>query len=87
MLFWCKFVTQVKVRFQTQCVRFRKKVKQSQDAVCSVREYGIGAQILCDHGLRNIILRSDTNIEIAALDGYDLRIVVQCPLEGQGVGT
>ncbi|MBC2606059.1 3,4-dihydroxy-2-butanone-4-phosphate synthase [Pelagicoccus albus] len=41
----------------------------------SLREYGIGAQILSALGVRKIRLLSQSNRNLIALDGYDLEIV------------
>jgi 3,4-dihydroxy 2-butanone 4-phosphate synthase/GTP cyclohydrolase II len=40
-----------------------------------LRDYGIGAQILLDLGIRDMILLSNTHKTIIGLDGYDLHIV------------
>jgi 3,4-dihydroxy 2-butanone 4-phosphate synthase/GTP cyclohydrolase II len=41
-----------------------------------VKEYGVGAQILLDLGVKDMILLTDTpEKKIVALDGYDLNIV------------
>lgn len=42
-----------------------------------LREYGVGAQILLDLGIRDMILLSDTSRRIVGLEGYGLRIVGQ----------
>ena len=42
-----------------------------------LREYGVGAQILLDLGVRDMILLSDTPRQIVGLDGYGLRVVEQ----------
>ncbi|QYY36429.1 3,4-dihydroxy-2-butanone-4-phosphate synthase [Ruficoccus sp. ZRK36] len=44
------------------------------------RDYGIGAQILSELGLRKIRLLSSTERRVVALDGYDLEIVETVPL-------
>ena len=46
----------------------------------SLREYGIGAQILSQLGLRQIRLLSQTTRNVVGLDGYDLEIVEQVGL-------
>lgn len=45
-----------------------------------LRNYGIGAQILRDLGVTDMVLLSNTQKNIAGLDGYDLRIVGQKPI-------
>lgn len=44
------------------------------------RDYGIGAQILSELGLKKIRLLSSTHRNVIALDGYDLEIVEHIPL-------
>ena len=42
-----------------------------------LREYGVGAQILLDLGIRDMVLLSDTDHNIVGLEGYGLRVVGQ----------
>ncbi|MGB0921919.1 MAG: 3,4-dihydroxy-2-butanone-4-phosphate synthase [Alphaproteobacteria bacterium] len=42
-----------------------------------LRDYGVGAQILVDLGVRDMILLSNTKHNIVGLDGYGLRVVGQ----------
>lgn len=46
-----------------------------------LRDYGIGAQILCDLGLRSIRLMTNNPRKIVGLEGYGLKITEQVPLE------
>lgn len=46
-----------------------------------LRDYGIGAQILYDLGLRNIRLLTNNPRKIVGLEGYDLKVVERVPLE------
>lgn len=46
-----------------------------------LRDYGIGAQILCDLGLRSIRLLTNNPKKVVGLSGYGLRITEQIPLE------
>ncbi|MGH6876913.1 MAG: 3,4-dihydroxy-2-butanone-4-phosphate synthase, partial [Rhizomicrobium sp.] len=49
-----------------------------------VKEYGVGAQILLDLGISNMILLTDTpEKKIVALDGYGLNIVGIHPIRGK----
>ncbi len=46
----------------------------------ALRDYGIGAQILLDLGVRDMILISNTQHNIVGLEGYGLRVVDQVPI-------
>ena len=51
--------------------------RDSKDNKLELREYGVGAQILLELGLQKIILLSNSNKKIIALEGFDLEIVSQ----------
>ena len=53
------------------------KRRDSEDSKLELREYGVGAQILLELGLHKIVLLSNSNKKIIALDGFDLEIVSQ----------
>ncbi|MFL5331396.1 MAG: GTP cyclohydrolase II [Gemmataceae bacterium] len=46
-----------------------------------LRHYGIGAQILCDLGVRQIRLLTNNPKKVIGLDGYGLKIVERLPIE------
>ncbi len=50
--------------------------------VGDLRDYGVGAQILLDLGVRDMILLHDTKWTIVGLDGYGLQVVGQRPVGG-----
>ena len=45
-----------------------------------LRDYGMGAQILCDLGVKKIRLLTNNPKKIIGLEGYDLEITQQIPL-------
>ncbi len=47
-----------------------------------LRDYGIGAQILLDLGVHEMILLSNTHRTVVGLEGYGLNIVEQRPIDG-----
>jgi len=51
-----------------------------------LRDYGIGAQILLDLGIKDMILLSNTQRTLIGLEGYGLNIVERRPIDG-GVGA
>jgi 3,4-dihydroxy 2-butanone 4-phosphate synthase/GTP cyclohydrolase II len=48
-----------------------------------LREYGVGAQILLDLGVRRMILLSNTPRSIIGLEGYGLTVVERRPISGE----
>ena len=49
-----------------------------------LRDYGVGAQILLDLGVRDMILLSNTPKTIIGLEGYGLTVVDRRPIEAHG---
>ena len=49
-----------------------------------LRNYGVGAQILLDLGVRDMILLSNTKRTIVGLEGYGLAVVGQRPIDRAG---
>ena len=60
------------------------RVKQIMSAptrpVNELRDYGVGAQILVDLGVRDIILLSNSQRSIVGLEGFGLRVVERRPV-------
>ena len=51
-------------------------------AVHSLRDYGVGAQILADLGVKDMVLLSSTHRTVVGLEAYGLNIVSQRPIDG-----
>jgi 3,4-dihydroxy 2-butanone 4-phosphate synthase/GTP cyclohydrolase II len=49
-----------------------------------IRDYGIGAQILSDLGVRDMVRLSDNPRPIVGLEGYGLRVAETRPLRRDG---
>jgi 3,4-dihydroxy 2-butanone 4-phosphate synthase/GTP cyclohydrolase II len=49
-----------------------------------LRDYGVGAQILLDLGVRKMILLSNTKRTIVGLEGYGLTVAGQQPIAPSG---
>ncbi|MCP5369020.1 MAG: 3,4-dihydroxy-2-butanone-4-phosphate synthase [Hyphomicrobiales bacterium] len=63
--------------------RLRAKMGQAvepQQTGSELRAYGVGAQILLDLGVKNMILLSNTRRTIVGLEGYGLKVVEQRPI-------
>jgi len=57
------------------------------DKAHGLREYGVGAQILHELGVRRMVLLSDRPANVISLDGYDLEIVDWRRLNGEPAAT
>ncbi len=55
--------------------------------VGELRDYGVGAQILLDLGVKDMILLSNTKRTIIGLEGYGLSVVEQRPIPGEDAET
>jgi 3,4-dihydroxy 2-butanone 4-phosphate synthase/GTP cyclohydrolase II len=59
-----------------------KQLAAAERPRSTLRDYGIGAQILLDLGVRDMILLSNHPRTIVGIEGYGLNIVDQRPLDG-----
>ncbi|MBI3512535.1 MAG: 3,4-dihydroxy-2-butanone-4-phosphate synthase [Proteobacteria bacterium] len=57
--------------------RIKARLEKRPDSRNELRDYGVGAQILIDLGVREMILLSNTKRTIIGLDGYGLTLVGQ----------
>ncbi|HXV23026.1 MAG TPA: 3,4-dihydroxy-2-butanone-4-phosphate synthase [Alphaproteobacteria bacterium] len=60
--------------------RVRQRMAKSQGGSATLRDYGIGAQILGDLGVQKMILLSNTQRTIVGLEGHGLSVVGQLPI-------
>ncbi len=61
--------------------RVRVHFSDRESPYLELRDYGVGAQILLDLGVREMILLSNTKRMMIAIEGYGLKIVEQRPLK------
>ncbi len=65
--------------FVTRCVeRLGGAAPAGMD---ELRDYGVGAQLLAELGVHDMILLTNSHHSLIALDGYDLAVVGQRPIE------
>ncbi|MFD1105110.1 3,4-dihydroxy-2-butanone-4-phosphate synthase [Sphingobium olei] len=65
--------------FVSRCVK--AKSGQAPAGMDELRNYGVGAQLLAELGVHDMILLTNTHPSLVALDGYDLSVVGQRPIE------
>jgi len=61
--------------------RVRSNFSDRESPYLELRDYGTGAQILLDLGIRDLILLSNTKRTMIAIEGYGLKIVEQRPIK------
>jgi len=54
---------------------------QTPSGMDELRDYGVGAQLLAELGVHDMILLTNSSHSLIALDGYDLSVVGQRPIE------
>jgi 3,4-dihydroxy 2-butanone 4-phosphate synthase/GTP cyclohydrolase II len=65
--------------------KLRERVEDPKGSeAAELRDYGVGAQILLDLGVRDMILLSNSNRHIVGLEGYGLRVVDRRPIPKGG---
>jgi 3,4-dihydroxy 2-butanone 4-phosphate synthase/GTP cyclohydrolase II len=55
--------------------------EQASRPIAELRQYGLGAQILTDLGVKKMILLSNTKRNIVSLEGYGIEVVGQRPID------
>lgn len=61
-----------------------RRREEHQDTPQRLKEYGVGAQILLDLGVRRMVLLSNTPRKVVGLEGYGLEIAGHRPLRPEG---
>ena len=62
------------------------RARHSGSETTGLRDYGVGAQILRDLGIHEMILLHNTEWTIVGLDGYGLKVVDQIPIPSGPIG-
>ncbi|WP_336977447.1 3,4-dihydroxy-2-butanone-4-phosphate synthase [Altererythrobacter fulvus] len=74
--------------FASRSIRNRETPASQRDSNDDMaqeqRDYGVGAQILAELGVRDMILLTNTQHSLVGLEGYDLSIVGERPIELEG---
>ncbi len=65
--------------------RIRARLDGRDESAAQLRDYGVGAQILLDLGVRSLTLLSNAQRTIVGLQGYGLAITGQRPIPVRGV--
>ncbi|WP_299392385.1 3,4-dihydroxy-2-butanone-4-phosphate synthase [Pelagibius sp.] len=65
----------------------QSRLEGKRKAGGELRDYGVGAQILLDLGVRDMVLLSNTKRTIVGLEGYGLRVVGQRRIEPDEEGA
>jgi 3,4-dihydroxy 2-butanone 4-phosphate synthase/GTP cyclohydrolase II len=65
--------------------RIRARLDGREESGAQLRDYGVGAQILLDLGVRSLTLLSNTQRTVIGLQGYGLAISGQRPIPVRGI--
>ena len=61
----------------------RRAGEPTRRRACELRDYGVGAQILIDLGVKDMILLTNSKKSIVGLEGFGLKVVGQKPVPGR----
>ncbi|MET0365554.1 MAG: 3,4-dihydroxy-2-butanone-4-phosphate synthase [Sphingobium sp.] len=66
----------------SKALQFREKIRAGEEAPLEeLRDYGVGAQILAELGVHDMVLLTNSHYDLIALDGYDLAVVGEQPID------
>ncbi len=68
-------------RLMTRVIELKEQVRAGKDVhFGELRDYGVGAQILAELGIHDMVLLTNTHHSLVALEGYGLNIVGERPI-------
>ena len=68
-------------RMMSRTIEIKQSVRDGNEApIEELRDYGVGAQILAELGVHDMILMTNTHHSLVALEGYGLSIVGERPI-------
>ena len=68
-------------KLMTRTIEIKNQVRAGESAPLEeLRDYGVGAQILAELGVHDMILLTNTHHSLVALEGYGLSIVGERPV-------
>ena len=67
--------------------RVRSRMDGGREQAPQLRDYGVGAQILLDLGVREVVLLTNSRRTIVGVDGYGLTITGHRPIRRDGAAT
>ena len=63
-------------RLMSRTIEIKEQIRAGQDVpIEELRDYGVGAQVLAELGVHNMVLLTNTHHSLVALEGYGLSIV------------
>ena len=65
----------------------RRAGEKIEPAGGELRDYGVGAQILIDLGVKEMVLLTNTKKSIVGLEGFGLKVVAQKPIPSHTAGS
>jgi 3,4-dihydroxy 2-butanone 4-phosphate synthase / GTP cyclohydrolase II len=69
-------------RLMSKAIEVKTKVRAGDpSAIEELRDYGVGAQVLAELGVHDMILLTNTHHSLVALEGYGLSIVGERPID------
>ena len=68
-------------KLMSKTIEIKNSVRAGEDApIEELRDYGVGAQILTELGVHDMILLTNTHHSLVALEGYGLSVVGERPI-------